>query len=100
MGLIPDEEAIAAAMPKAQAVFAELARQLNDNEFFTGNSVSLADILLAAHIDFLRATPEWAPLTQGRDNLRSWLERMNERPSLKATTWERIAAMDQSTSIA
>jgi glutathione S-transferase len=100
MGLTPDEAAIAAAMPKAQAVFTELARQLNDNEFFTGDSLSLADILLAAHIDFFRATPEWAPLTQGRANLCAWLGRMNERPSLKATTWEHIAAMDRPSAIA
>jgi len=40
MGLTPDEDAIAAAMPMAHAVFAELARQLGDGEFFVGSSVS------------------------------------------------------------
>lgn len=93
MGLTPDEDAIAAAMPMAHAVFAELARQLGDGEFFVGSSVSLADVLLASHLDFFRETPEWEPLTARTANLREWLARMNARPSMVASTWERVAAM-------
>jgi glutathione S-transferase len=93
MGLAPDENAIAAAMPKAHTVFAELSRQLGDGLFFTGNSLSLADVLLAPQLDFFYATPEWELLTAEAANLRAWLERMNERPSMVATTWERVAAM-------
>jgi glutathione S-transferase len=93
MGLAPDEGAIAAAMPKAHAVFDALARQLSDAPFFVGDSISLADILLAPQLDFFRATPEWEPLSTGYENLRTWLDRMNARPSMVATTWERVAAM-------
>lgn len=93
MGLTPDEEAIAAAMPKAHAVFDELARQLGENPYFAGDSLSLADVLLAPQLDFFTETPEWEPLTAKNTNLRSWLDRMNSRPSMVATTWERVAAM-------
>ena len=93
MGLTPDEGAIAAAMPKAHAVFDALARQLSDAPFFVGDSISLADILLAPQLDFLRATPEWEPLSTEHDNLRTWLDRMNARPSMVATTWERVVTM-------
>ena len=93
MGLTPDEGAIAAAMPKAHAVFDALARQLSDAPFFVGDSISLADILLAPQLDFFRATPEWEPLSTEHENLRTWLDRMNARPSMVATTWERVAAM-------
>ena len=93
MGLTPDESAIAAAMPKAHAVFAELSRQLGDGPFLVGNSLSLADALLAPQLDFFRATPEWELLTAQAANLRVWLERMNARPSMVATTWERVADM-------
>jgi len=93
MGLTPDENAIAAAIPKAHAVFAELSRQLGNGPFFTGNSLSLADVLLAPQLDFFRATPEWEALTAQAANLRVWLERMNARPSIAATTWERVADM-------
>ncbi len=93
MGLAPEEDAIAAAMPRAHAVFDELARQLSDKPFFVGQSISLADVLLAPQLDFFRETPEWQPLTAKASNLRAWLERMNARPSLAATTWDRVTAM-------
>jgi glutathione S-transferase len=93
MGLKPDEDAIAAAMPKAHAVFDELARQLGDRTFFVDESISLADVLLAPQLDFLRQTPEWEPLTAKSGNLGVWLDRMNARPSMVATTWERVAVI-------
>jgi glutathione S-transferase len=93
MGLVPDEAAIAAAMPKAHAVFDELAKQLGDQEFLAGDRLSLADILLAPQLDFFAATPEWEPLAGKHAQLRKWLGRMQARPSMAATTWERVAAM-------
>jgi len=94
-GLTPDETAVAAAMPKAQQVFAELERLLADQSFFVGDAVSLADLLLAPQLDFFSATPEWQQLTAERPALRSWLERMNRRPSMLQTTWERVASLAQ-----
>jgi glutathione S-transferase len=93
MGLAPDEDAIAAAMPQAYAVFGELARQLGENQFFVGEDLSLADILLAPQIDFFVGTPEWERLVGPHPNLNAWSERMSARPSLAATTWDRVAAM-------
>ena len=92
-GSAPDEAAIAAAMPKAHVVFKELSRLLGTRPCFTGESVSLADILVAAHLDFLAQTPEWDQLAQTSPNLVSWLQRMNARPSFKSTTWERVAEL-------
>jgi len=93
MGLAPDEDAIAAAMPKAHAVFGELSRQLGAGPFFVGESITLADVILAPQLDFFVATPEWEPLTANSPNIRRWLDAMNARPSMRATTWERVAAM-------
>ena len=93
MGTTPDEGAIAAALPRARAVFDELAQLLSDQQFFAGEAVSLADVLLAPQIDFMRATPEWQLLTANHPQLGSWLDRMNARRSMAATTWERVAAM-------
>jgi len=92
LGLSADEAAIAAAMPKAHRVFAELSRLLGRQACFAGDAVSLADLLVAPQLDFLAQTPEWVPLTASTGNLVSWLDRMNERASLKQTTWERLAA--------
>ena len=93
MGLKPDEAAIEAVMPKARTVFAELARLLGEQPYFAGEAVSLADLLVAPQIEFFTLTPEWAVLGAPHANLVAWLARMAARPSLKATTWERLSEM-------
>lgn len=95
LGLPTDEAAIAQAMPKAHAVFNELSRLLGDNSFFASDRVTLADLMVAAHVDFFVELPEWAPLSAGRPNLVRWLARMNERACMQQTTWERVAQMAQ-----
>jgi glutathione S-transferase len=93
MGLAPDEAVIEAAMPRAHAVFAELSRLLGDAPYLAGGSLSLADLIVAPHLELFAATPEWGTLTAGRDNLARFLERMIARPSFQATTWDAVAAM-------
>lgn len=93
MGLKPDEAAIEAAMPKARAVFAELARLLGEQPYFAGETLTLADLLVAPQIGFFTQTPEWSVLGVPHPNLVAWLARMEARPSLKATTWERVSEM-------
>jgi len=93
MGLQPDEAAIEAAMPKARTVFAELARLLGEQPYFTGDAVSLADLLIAPQLAFFTQTPEWSVLSAPHANLVTWLARMEARPSFQATTWDRVAEM-------
>jgi len=93
LGLPTDEGAIASTMPRARAVFAELARLLGEQQFFAGDTVSLADLLVAPQIDFLQVTPEWSELGAPHANLVAWLKRMQARPSFVATTWERVSEM-------
>ena len=95
MGLAPDEAAIEAAMPKARAVFDELARLLGGQSFFTGETMTLADLLVAPHLGLFSLAPEWPALVAPHDNLVAWLARMEARPSLQATTWERVSEMAQ-----
>jgi glutathione S-transferase len=93
LGMAPDEAAIATAMPKAHLVFNELSRLLGSNSYLASDQLTLADIHVATHLDFLAQTPEWSPLTAACPNLVSWLARMNTRASFKATTWERVAQL-------
>jgi glutathione S-transferase len=93
MGLAPDEAAIAEAMPKAHVVLNELSRLLGSKTYVAEEEVTLADILVAAHLDFLAETPEWEPLTAALPNLVSWLHRINARASFRATTWQRVAEL-------
>jgi glutathione S-transferase len=94
-GMAPDEAVIDAAMPEAVTVFNEIARLLGENPYLAGQTLSLADIMLAPQIDFFVGIPEWEILTGQHDNLRRWIARMSERPSMQATTWPRVSAMAQ-----
>jgi glutathione S-transferase len=93
LGLKPDEKAIADALPKGRTTFLELSRLLGSKPFFVGDDLSLADLQVAPHLDFLSATPEWQALTADTPNLVAWLQSMNARDSLMATTWERVAKL-------
>jgi glutathione S-transferase len=93
LGRAPDESAIAAAVPKAHIVIDALAGELGTHEYFVGDDLTLADVLLAPQLDMLRATPEWAVLSAQHANLQAWAARMAARPSMMATTWDRMAAM-------
>jgi glutathione S-transferase len=95
LGLSTDEAAIADAMPRARIVFDELARLLGVQSYFAGEAPSLADLTLAPHIDLFAGLPEWEPLMGPHRNLQEWHERMLKRPSLQATTWEKVSAMAQ-----
>lgn len=53
----------------------------------------LVPVAPAPQLDFLGQTPEWQTLTAHHVNLRRWLDRMRERPSLAATTWAKVAAL-------
>ena len=83
-GTPTDEAAVAAAVPMARTCIAELDRLLGAQQFFIGDQLSIADLMLAPQLDFLAATPEGQSLLAGT-RLKAWLDRMNERPSMQAT---------------
>jgi glutathione S-transferase len=85
LGLPSDEAAIAEAMPMAKTCFAELDRLLGDKAYFGANSVSIADIMLAAQLDLFSECAEGRQLIAGTARLTAWLERMVARPSFAAT---------------
>lgn len=89
-GFAPDEAAIAEGMPRSHTIFAELSRLLRKREWFGGDVLSLADLMIGPQLELYSRTPEWAELTAGRENLRTWLQRLETRPSMQATLWERL----------
>jgi hypothetical protein len=48
--------------------------------------------LLAPGIELFATIPEWSQLGGAHPKLSAWLARMQARPSLQSTTWERVAA--------
>lgn len=85
-----DETTIEKALPDARACINELARLQGSAPFMAGDEVSLADLMLAPHIDYFRKTPEGAALLQDT-TLAPWFERMAARASMQATEPERVS---------
>jgi glutathione S-transferase len=90
-GMPVDEAAIAAAVPEAKITVDEIARLLGDDPYVAGEAISLADIHLICHLCLLPLYAEGQQLLAPHPNLAGWIERMESRPSLQATTWERLA---------
>jgi glutathione S-transferase len=84
LGITADENAVAEAMPMARTSIAVLDDLLDGKPYLTGESVSLADIMLGAQLDIFSFSPEGGELLQGT-RLQPWLQRMRARPSFVAT---------------
>jgi glutathione S-transferase len=85
-----DEEKVVQAIPNAQICVAEIARLLDGHPWMAGEALSLADLLLAPHLSMFAQAPEGAQILREHENLRRWLARVEARPSMQATTWDRL----------
>ncbi|HYZ41264.1 MAG TPA: glutathione S-transferase family protein [Stellaceae bacterium] len=85
-----DEEKVAQAIPNARTCIAEISRLLDGQPWMAGDQLSLADLLLAAHLSMFAQAPEGAQILQQHENLSSWLARIEARPSMVATTWDKL----------
>jgi glutathione S-transferase len=85
LGIPSDESAITEAMPMARTCFAEFERLIDDKPYLTGETFSLADIMLGAQLDLICEAPEGRELIEETPRLGGWLKRMVERPSFIAT---------------
>lgn len=79
-----DEAQVEAAKPQAALFLAEASRLLGGTDYFGGSQVSLADLHLLPVLTYLRATPEGQVMMAARPNIGAWMERMNQRSSVKA----------------
>jgi glutathione S-transferase len=85
----PSEENIAKALPGARVCIQELHRLKGSAEFLAGDTLSIADLMVAPQLAFFRATPEAEELLAGT-TLDGWLDRIRSRGSFQATEAERL----------
>jgi glutathione S-transferase len=85
LGMPVNEAKIAAAVPKARTCLVELDRLVGDNAYMAGEALSLADLMLAPHIDGIRQTPEGAEILQPLSALARWWARIDQRSSMART---------------
>jgi len=93
LGLQVNDSAVEAALPAARSTLAELARLLGDQAFFAGDALSLADLMLVPHLAFLADYDEGRALLAAQPNIDAWRARMETRPSMAATEWDRLIAL-------
>jgi glutathione S-transferase len=91
IGFPADGSKVAEAMPRAEVCIRELARLLGDQPFLAGEALSLADLMVAPQLSLLVECEEGRSLLAPHAELSAWLERLEARPSMIVTTWERVA---------
>ncbi len=89
-GMPVDEARFAAALPKAKVCIDELGRLLGQQPYMAGEAVSIADLILAAHMAFVPGVDECRAMLATQPNLQAWLDRINARPSMLATTPDKL----------
>ncbi len=85
-----DEDRLQAAIPKARVCVGELSRLLGQQPFMAGNALSIADLMLAPQMSYFLRTDEGAEMLGEHPLLKIWVQRMNNRPSMQRTAWERL----------
>jgi len=85
-----NEDAIARAVPNTRICIAEIGRLLDGHPWIAGDAISLADLLLAPHLSMLAQAPEGAQMLREHENLTRWLACIESRPSMAATTWDKL----------
>jgi glutathione S-transferase len=83
----PDEERIANGLAKARISLTAITKLMSGKAWLAGDDVTLADLHLAAMMDFFMMTEEGRKLMGIFPALSAWWSRMQARPSMLATPY-------------
>jgi glutathione S-transferase len=84
-GKPPDEQRIAAAVPRARTCLNALAGLMGDRLWLAGQSRTLADLHAVPMFDYFLLTAEGQSLITGVPSLVQWRSQIAQRPSVRAT---------------
>ncbi|HEY3909809.1 MAG TPA: glutathione S-transferase family protein [Stellaceae bacterium] len=85
LGGIPDEAAIAAALPRAALCLVEFDRLMEDHPFLAGDFVSLADLMVIPLLYYFANIPDGRGPVARHPKLQDWIGRMEGRQSFDVT---------------
>jgi glutathione S-transferase len=85
LGLPVDEDAVAAALPRACLCLSEIARLMGEQPYLVGERVSLADLMAIPLLYYFSLLPEGEMPIAEHPTLLPWIRRMEERQSFKVT---------------
>ncbi len=84
-GKAPDEERVAASLPKAKLCMEAIDQLKGDNAYMAGNTLSLADLMVAPHYYYFSLTLEGRDILGPHERLRRWWQAMETRESIRRT---------------
>jgi glutathione S-transferase len=64
--------------------------RLDHHTWLARDALSLADLPLAPQLSMFTQAPEGAQILHEHEKLNRWLARIEARPSMQATTWDRL----------
>lgn len=85
LGLPTDEKKVAASLPQVKHCLTEIARLAGDEEFLTGDTVTLADLMAVTPLCYFKKFPDGAAQLAELPALAAWVGRMEARQSLQVT---------------
>lgn len=77
----PDEDAVAAAIPKAKTALEAIEAIASCSPYLLGPTITLADFYLMPVMLYLSKTPEFAAVTSDIPQLNAWWAEISQRPS-------------------
>lgn len=80
----PDEDAVAAAIPKAKTALEAIEAIAACSPYLLGPTITLADFYLMPVMLYLSKTPEFAAVTSDIPKLNAWWAEVSQRPSFLA----------------
>jgi glutathione S-transferase len=89
-GIPIDESTIPPAIPAAETCIAAVAELIGAQPYMAGDAVSLADLMIVPHLDYFAQCAEGEAILAPYPALGGWLARMRARPSMAATTWDKL----------
>jgi glutathione S-transferase len=85
LGVPVNEDAVTAALPDTRLVLQAIDNLHEGGDFLTGDTLTLADIAVLPHADYLSKTPEGREILQDFPRLQTWLATMSTRPSVQSS---------------
>ena len=80
-GLEIDHGAVELAIPKAKTCVSEIGRILGSKPYIASSNLSLADLMVAPIVNYLRQTAFGNEFLPAHQNILDWMARIEQRPS-------------------
>lgn len=93
-GAQADESLIADALPGLRLVLEQIDGWRGEQEFMAGSTISLADLHAYPMLRYFIETPEGEKMLDDFPRLQQWLQQMQRRPSVRATSFHARGGTD------